>query len=262
MNTRDETAKTNEAHWDKAVEEGCGFTVPWLDLDPDVICRYAAGELEQVTDPLMSIFPAEILANVEGKDVLCLAGGGGQQSAVFALLGARVTVVDISEGQLKGDKIAAEHYGYEVTTIHADMRDLSCLADESFDLVYHEISTSYIPDVHPVYSEVARVLRPGGLYRTIFTNPAVEFTHEEWNGKGYCITRPYAEKVRHFPGGAMEYRHYMSDIFNGLIECGFSIQRVEDDPYYLHPNPQAVPGSWEHTLAYLVGFAIVARKWR
>jgi len=260
MIPRDNIAETNRKHWERMVEEGCGFTVPWLDLDRDLILRYAAGELEPAPEHLIEIYPAGILAGVEGKDVLCLASGGGQQSAVFGLLGARVTVVDIAEGQLEGDRMAAAHYGYEVTTIHADMRDLSGLEDESFDLVYHETSMSYVPDVYQVYSEVARVLKPGGLYRTIFTNPAVEFAHEEWNGKGYCITRPYAERIRRFPGGAIEYRHYMSDIFNGLIERGLPIQRVEDDPHYLHPNPQAVAGSWEHSMGYLPAFAIVARK--
>ena len=88
----------------------------------------------------------------------------------------------------------------------------------------------------------------------------MEFAHEEWNGDGYCIKRPYAETERRTPGGPIEYRHHMSDIFNGLTTLGMSIQCVEDDPHYLHPNSEAAPGSWEHTLAYLVGFAIVARK--
>lgn len=35
--------------------------------------------------------------NVEDKDVLCLASGGGQQSVVLSPLGARATVVDICE---------------------------------------------------------------------------------------------------------------------------------------------------------------------
>ena len=135
----DEIATTNEKHWNRMVQEGCGFTVPWLDLDRDLIRRYAAGELERVPEPLTVMYPAGVLANVAGKEVLCLASGGGQQSAVFGLLGARVTVVDLAEGQLEGDRKAAAHYGYEVTTVHADMRDLSCIADESFDLVYQEV---------------------------------------------------------------------------------------------------------------------------
>jgi hypothetical protein len=50
-----------------------------------------------------------------------------------------------------------------------------------------------------------------------------------------------------------------SNIFNGLLDVGFSIQQVQDrwlDP----PDLPARPGSWAHWLAYLVDFAIVARK--
>jgi len=258
MNARDEIAETNRKHWERMVEEGCGFTVPWLDLDRNLIVRYAAGDLEPVPEPLIEVYPTSVLANVEGKDVLCLASGGGQQSAVFGLLGARVTVVDIAEGQLDGDRKAAAHYGYEVTAIHGDMRDLSCLGDESFDLVYQAPSMAYVPDVRQVYSGVARVLRPGGLYRVHFTNPATEFA--DWDGEGYRITVPYAERTLRRADGAIEFRHYLSDIFNGLLDLGFSIQHVEEDPQCRQQDPQAPPGSWAHSLMYLVGFAVVARK--
>jgi len=134
MNKKDEIADINERHWEKMVKEGCGFTRPWLDLDFALVRQYAEGKLESVPEQLIEIYPTTVLADVEGKDVLCLASGGGQQSAVFGLLGARVTVVDLAEGQLDGDRRAAAHYGYEVATIRADMRDLSCIGDESFDL--------------------------------------------------------------------------------------------------------------------------------
>ena len=66
-----------------------------------------------------------------------------------------MTSVDIAEGQLAGDRTAAAHYGYEISTIRTDMRDLSTLDADAFDLVYQGPSMSWVPDV--------RVLRPGGL---------------------------------------------------------------------------------------------------
>ena len=44
MREKDEVAIFNERHWERMVREGCGYTVPWLDLDPDIIRRYARGE--------------------------------------------------------------------------------------------------------------------------------------------------------------------------------------------------------------------------
>jgi 2-polyprenyl-3-methyl-5-hydroxy-6-metoxy-1,4-benzoquinol methylase len=116
--------------------EGCGFTRPWLNLDRALVRQYARGELTPAPEFLSEMYPARLLADVEDRDVLCLASGGGQQSAVFALLGARVTVADLSESQLDSDRRAASHYGHQITTLRADMRDLSALEGESFDLVY------------------------------------------------------------------------------------------------------------------------------
>ncbi len=252
-------AATNRQCWERIVEEGAGCTVPWLDLDRTVVCEYAAGRQAQAPKELLTMHPAHLLRDVGGKDVLCLASGGGQQSAVFGLLGARVTVLDLAEGQLEGDRKAAAHYGYEVTTLQWDMRDLSGFGEESFGLVW-QASSAYIPDVRVVYSEVARVLKTGGWYRAEFTNPATEFVHEEWDGVGYRIVRPYAERTRRRADGALEFRHYLGDIFNGLLDVGLSLQQVEEDPSHLLQDPQAQPGSWEHLLQYLVAFAVVARK--
>ena len=247
-------------HWERMVKEKCTFTQPWLNLDPAIIRQYAQGELTQAPEPLEEMYPPDVLNNVAGKDVLCLASGGGQQSAVFALLGARVTVVDLAEGQLEGDRQAAAHYRYQVTTIQADMRDLSGIEKESFDLIYQPPSMAYVPDVRQVYSEVSRLLRPNGIYRVEYTNPATEFVDcDDWDGEGYRITRPYSERVRSRADGAIEYRHYLSDIFNGLIVVGLSIQQVEEAKHYRQQSMDLKPGSWEHWRTYVTGFAIVAK---
>ena len=99
-----------------------------------------------------------------------------------------------------------------------------------------------------------------GLYRVDFSNPATEFVDcEDWDGEGYRITRPYAEKTRRRQDGAIEFRHSLSDIFNGLLAVGLSIQHVQESPQYQRQSSQTQPGSWEHWLTYVTGFAIVAK---
>jgi ubiquinone/menaquinone biosynthesis C-methylase UbiE len=244
------------------VAEKCGFTRPWLDLTKKDILRYRSGALNH-HEQLQNMFPANILCDVDGADVLYLAFGGGQQSAVFGLLGAQVTVVDFSEKQLEGDRKAAAHYGFEVTTIQADMRDLSSSADSSFDLVYQAPSMAYIPDVRGVYAEVSRVLRTGGYYRVAHTNPAIEFIEmDSWDGEGYRISVPYAvHQIEYGEEGSIQFRHYLADIFNGLLAEGLSIVEVQEAPNHLKPDMQADPGTWEHIQMYVPWiFAIVARK--
>jgi 2-polyprenyl-3-methyl-5-hydroxy-6-metoxy-1,4-benzoquinol methylase len=96
MMVQDKNTSRNKDWWEKMVKEGCGFTRPWLNLDKNEIQQYIHNPQGTLNEQLGTIFPVNILSNVSGKDVLCLASGGGQQSAVFSLLGARVTVVDLS----------------------------------------------------------------------------------------------------------------------------------------------------------------------
>lgn len=258
MNERDEVAAANARLWEREVEEGCGYTIPWLDLDLEMIRQYARGTVEPIPGPLTEMSPRGMLTEVEGRDVLCLACGGGQQSAVFSLLGARVTVVDIAQGQLKGDREAAAHYGYEIRTIHGDMRDLSPLDDDSFDIVYGT-GVCYVPDAREVYRQVARVLRTGGLYRSDWGQPAIHFL--AWDGSGYRIAKPYIERIDRRENGGIEFRHYIDDIFNGLLEAGLSIRQVEDLSRHVKPDSEAPPGAWNHESAYVGGrFVVVAQK--
>jgi hypothetical protein len=103
----DDIAITNRQHWEWAVRKGAGCTVPWLDADAALLRVYANGQLSPVPGPYLRMYPAHVLRGVQDKDVLCLASGGGQQSVAFGLLGARVTVLDLTEGQLEGDRKAA-----------------------------------------------------------------------------------------------------------------------------------------------------------
>ena len=253
----DEITIANRARWETAVLKKNGFTVPWLDLDRDEILKYAEDRLDPLPYHLYQIYPAYLLRDIAHQDVLCLAAGGGQQSAVFGLLDARMTVIDFTQGQLDGDITAARHYGYPVKTICANIRNLSAIDDASFGLVYQGPSMSWIPSVHEVYRGVSRIIRPGGQYRVDFGNPANHFW--EWDGEFYRVTEPYAERVSRYPDGAFDFRHYLSDIFNGLVENGFRIERVEERSW-IQPDINATPGSWTHEMAYNVSFAVVAKK--
>ena len=253
----DEITIANQARWEAAVLKKNGFTVPWLDLDRDDILQYVEDQLDPVPYHLYQIYPAYLLRDVARKDVLCLAAGGGQQSAVFGLLDARVTVIDFTQGQLDGDLTAAKYYGYPVKTICANMRDLSAIEDASYDLIYQGPSMSWVPSVHEIYRGVSRIIRPGGRYRVDFGNPA---NHSlEWDGEFYRVTEPYTERIYRYPDGAFDFRHYLGDIFNGLVDNGFQIERVEERSWTL-PDIEAAPGSWAHEMAYNVSFAIVAKK--
>jgi hypothetical protein len=56
------------------VAEKCSFTHSWLDLTKKDILRYRSGALNN-HEQLQNMFPADILCEVDGVDISCLASG-------------------------------------------------------------------------------------------------------------------------------------------------------------------------------------------
>jgi SAM-dependent methyltransferase len=241
----DDLANFNRQHWNDLVRAGIEYSRPFLDLDQD--------------SARLALDPYHIMGDPAGKDVLCLAGGGGQQSAAFALLGAMVTVFDLSDAQLEKDHLTAEHYGLDLRIEQGDMRDLSRFSDSSFDLVFQPYSINFVPEAIRVIQESARVLRAKGLYRLDFANPFVFGIDEtEWAGSGYPLRLPYQDGEVIFAEadwtvyddqgrlkkvlGPRELRHTLSLMFNGLIAAGFTLLGLWEE----RGDCSAVPGSWEH----------------
>lgn len=246
----DEIAQFNRERWNALVNAGVLYGRPWLDLTP----LTAKQRLD----------PDNLLPDMRGKQVLCLANGGGQQSPAFALLGAEVTVLDLSDAQLEQDRRAAEHYGYAVRLEQGDMRDLSRFTDDAFDLVCQWYSINFVPDPLRVFDEVTRVLRAGGHYWLGFGNPHRFTLQDEYWRDGYRITRPYLDGEANFSDnhwdveredgstqrvlGPREFCHTWTTLHNGLAERGFVIRHVKEYKNTVE-NPEV--GSWEHFLSVL-----------
>ncbi len=100
----DDIARLNRQFWKANVERGDMYSTPWLDLEAEVVRKWVAGEIEHLPEPFPFVYPSYIFKDVAAKDILCLASGGGQQSVVFGLIRANVTVSDLTEEQLDGDR--------------------------------------------------------------------------------------------------------------------------------------------------------------
>jgi len=160
------------------------------------------------------------------------------------------------------------------------MRDLSALAAGAFGLVYQPYAINFVPDVQPVFREVARRLRPGGRYHLQFANPFTLCVNlRAWTGYGYLLQQPYQDgaaltaadeaRVYERPGADTiepnasaspaipppaippphEYRHGLSTVVNGLAAHGFSICRLTEQAS-IYPDPAAAPATWDHFVAY------------
>ena len=250
----DDIARYNKERWEELAREGVVFSRPILDLT--------------IESARALVDPEGMMGKISGRDVLCLAGGGGQQSAAFGILGANVTVFDICETQLERDREAAEFYSVKVKTHQGDMRDLSLFSDSCFDFIWHGHSLNFVPDALQVFREAARILRIGGKYRMTCTNPLVHGAWERWSGEGYELRYAYIDgaemadddpfweigkddgtKVR--VRGPREFRHGIGTLINGLIEVGFELLGTWEDG---NGDINAEPGSWHH-------FEAVAPPW-
>ncbi len=263
MTEMDELARYNKERWEELARANVAYSRPWLALD--------APGARALLDPY------GVMGEVAGKDVLCLASGGGQQSAAFGLLGANVTVFDLSETQLERDRQAAAHHRLHFRIEQGDMRDLSRFAPASFDVVWHAYSINFVPDAQVVFDQVTRVLRPGGRYRLDFANPFViglDETH--WTGVGYPLGLLYEDgaeilwtdpdwTVEDEDGmvwqvrGPREFRHSLSTVVNGLIGRGFVILGIWEEG---DGDPKAAPGTWAHLKAVAPPWITLSAVWQ
>jgi SAM-dependent methyltransferase len=228
----------NSRAWDKEVEKGNKWTLP---VGPRVIAEARKGKWEIVLTPQKTV-PKDWFPTLTGCKVLCLACGGGQQGPVLSAAGAEVTVLDNSPLQLQRDKEVAERESLPMHIVQGDMANLNMLADGSFDLIFHPVSNTFVPDVRPVWKEAFRVLRSGGVLLAGFMNPAVYlFDWEAAKNQNTLVVKyrlPYSDerdlpdkekKERLERGEPMEFSHTLAEQIGGQIEAGFIITSFYED---------------------------------
>jgi SAM-dependent methyltransferase len=251
----DELSRVNRERWNALARANVEWSRPYLDYS-----REQAAE---------RVFRHNVLLDVTGQRVLCLSSGGGQDSVAFGLLGADVTVLDLSDEQLGRDRLAAAHHGLQVATYQGDMRDLSIFVDNTFDIVWQIYSINFVPSVEPVFREVRRVLKPGGIYFVQFANPFTLGADETaWDGRSYPLGGFYQDGEdlsERFPtwdveqpdgsvlkmAGPHEFRHNLSTVLNTLVGNGFILLGMWE---YMEQQADAAPGTWAH-------FTRVAPPW-
>ncbi len=153
-----------------------------------------------------------------------------------------MTVFDNSPAQLAQDRLVAEREGLDIQTIEGDMADLTVFLDNSFELIFHPVSNSFVPHLQPVWNEAYRVLKPGGVLLAGFMNPVwniFDFDLMEKEKKLEVRYRiPYAD-VEQLPsarlqqlideGSPLEFGHSLEHQIGGQTTAGFAIIGFYED---------------------------------
>ncbi len=235
------------------------------------LCKPASDD--EFANPLRTVDPLGWLGpSIAGWQVLCLAAGGGRQSALYASAGAEVTVVDISPAMLELDRAVARERKLSIRPIQASMDQLEMLTSNQFDLVIHPVSSCYLPDVRRVFAEVARVLRDGGLYVSQHKSPVSLQTSSQPDANSsfrlehaYYREDPIPESVqqngvsrRLREPGAIEYLHRLEQLIGGICRSGMVIEDLIEP---MHADTGAERGSFGHRACFVAPYLrIKARK--
>jgi SAM-dependent methyltransferase len=230
--------KHNREAWEKEVREGNKWTIP---VSAEEIAEARKGNVKIFLTPTKPI-PLSWYEDLKGKNVLCLASGGGQQGPLYAALGANVTVFDNCPAQLAKDEEVAKRENFSIRLVQGDMRDLSCFADESFDYIVHPVSNVFIDDIRIVWKEAFRVLKTGGIMVSGFCNPILYiFNLSKWDQTGELEVRykiPYSDleqlpkeelEKRIADKETMEWGHSLDEQIGGQIDAGFIIAGFFED---------------------------------
>ncbi len=210
-------------------------------IDHETFLKAKAGEWSVLLTPTKPT-PHEWFCDLNGVKVLGLACGGGQQMPVFSALGAECTVLDYSRRQLEQDEMVARREGYEIRIVRADMTKSFPFPDESFDLIFHPVSNSYIEDVRPVFRECHRVLKHGGILLAGLDNGlAYAFDDDQ-----KCVIRklpfnplkdPALYEMCMRDDWGIQFSHTVEEQVGGQLEAGLVLTHILQDTAgagYLH----------------------------
>ena len=227
-----EYTQINAKTWDSWAEEGFAWTLP---LSHEVYAAATADQFTVYLTPCIAV-PHEWFGELNGKKLLGLASGGGQQMPIFAKLGADCTVFDYSDRQLESERMVAKREGYPINIVQGDMTKTLPFADESFDIIFHPVSNCYIEDVQHVWNECYRILKPGGVLLAGMDNgmnflfasdeePLVVVNRLPYNP--LKMPREEFEKIAAEDG--VQFSHTLEEQIGGQLKAGFLLRALYED---------------------------------
>ena len=161
-----------------------------------------------------------LVGDVAGRRVLDMGCGHGWYAETLRNKGAAVVGFDASETMLHR---AAERLG-ETVSLHRQSLDepYAFAKDAEFDLAVAPLCLHYVPDLRPVYAEVARILKPEGAFIFSTHHPANDYPHHPEGD--YHETRLVMDFWKGI-GEVQFYRRPMQEILDPLFEAGLLLER-------------------------------------
>ena len=173
-----------------------------------------------------------LLPEVRGLRVLDAGCGPGIYAEILVGMGAEVLALDANPKMVA---FAQARLGKRGQVFEASLEaPLTFLEDKSFDVVVAPLVMDYIRDWRATFGEFQRVLKPGGILVFSMEHPLMKYIDHQAESDYFQVERvTYTWRGFGDPVEVPSYRRSLADIFNPLIENGFTLDTV------LEPLPTA-----------------------
>ncbi|ATQ28022.1 SAM-dependent methyltransferase [Rhodococcus ruber Chol-4] len=186
-----------------------------------------------------------LLGDVSGRDVLEVGCGSAPCARWLAGRGARAVGLDISMGMLARGQAAMDRGGPRVPLVQAGAEDLP-FADESFDIVCSAFgAVPFVADSARVMREVARVLRPGGVWVFAVNHPIRWIFPDDPGERGLTAMLPYFDRTPYVEVDAtgvptyVEHHRTIGDRVRELVAAGLEIRDIVEPEW-----PEGLDREW------------------
>ncbi len=199
---------------------------------------------------------ARYFDSLEGVKIANICGSCGKKAIPLALLGAEVTVFDISEDNKRYAMEAAQAAHVRIAFEVCDILEMDLNKYRGyFDTVFMEGGIlHYFHDIDQFMNMMCAILKPGGkmicsdfhrftkIMDTLkLERPTMSYFSTEIVEGEMAHARFYDEETRKaFP--KCSYRRYtVSEIINSIIRSGFSLRRFDEHPSW---ENEMLPGEF------------------
>ena len=166
-----------------------------------------------------------LLPELKGQYVLDAGCGPGVYAEILVGMGAEVVAMDANPKMVA---YAQDRLGGKALVIEANLEDpLVFFDDETFDVIIAPLVMDYIHDWRITFGEFFRVLKSRGTLVFSMEHPMMKYFDHQVESNYFDIEKvTYTWRGFGTPVEVPSYRRSLAEIFNPLVEAGFTLDEV------------------------------------